>query len=73
MERRSAMNRAFWIILIPAIAVVAGYVVVLRTIGVGPSYGRVAMVLAAFVAVVVWVGRRGKKKAGAAEEQALPR
>ena len=67
------MNRAFWIILAPAIAVVSGYVVVLRAIGVGPGYGRVAMVLAAFVAVVVWVGRREKKKAGAAGERAAPR
>jgi uncharacterized membrane protein len=62
------MNRAFWIILIPAIAVVVGYVVVLRSIGVGPGYGRVAAVLAAFVAVVWWVGRRGKKKPEAAEK-----
>ena len=67
------MNRAFWIILIPAIAVVVGYVVVLRTIGVGPGYGRVAMVLAAFVAVVVWVGRREKKKAEATGKLALLR
>ena len=67
------MNRAFWIILIPAIAVVVGYVVVLRTIGVGPGYARVGAALAVFAAVVWWVGRRGKKKAGAAEEQALPR
>ena len=60
------MNRAYWIILIPAIAVVVGYSVVLRAIGVGPGYRRVAVVLAAFMAVVWWVGRRGKKKAEAA-------
>ena len=60
------MNRAFWIILIPAIAVVMGYVVVLRAIGVVPGYGRVAVALAVFVAVLCWVGRRGKKKAEAA-------
>jgi uncharacterized membrane protein len=60
------MNRAYWIILLPAIAVVVGYVVVLRAIGVGPGYGRVAVALAAFIAVVWWVGRRGKKKAEAA-------
>jgi len=59
------MNRAYWIILIPAIAVVVGYVVVLRAIGVGPGYGRVAVVLAAFMMLVWWVGRRGKKKAEA--------
>jgi uncharacterized membrane protein len=59
------MNRAFWIILIPAIAVVIGYVVVLRAIGVGPGYGRIAVVLAAFMAVIWWLGRRGKKKAEA--------
>ena len=62
------MNRAFWIILIPAIAVVIGYVVVLRSIGVVPGYGRVAVALAVFVAVVWWMGRRGKKKAATAEK-----
>ena len=60
------MNRAFWIILVPAIAVVTGYVVVLRAIGVGPGYGRIALVLAVFMAVIWWVWRRGKKKAEAA-------
>lgn len=67
------MNRAFWIILIPAIAVVVGYVVVLRTIGVGPGYARVGAALAVFAAVVWWVGRRGQRKAEAAGKQALPR
>ena len=67
------MNRAFWIIVIPAIAVVLGYVVELRTIGVGPGYARVGAALAVFVAVVSWVGRRGQKKAEAAGKQALPR
>ena len=60
------MNRAFWIILVPAIAVVIGYVVVLRAIGVGPGYARVAVVLAAFVAVVWWVGGWGKRRVEAA-------
>jgi uncharacterized membrane protein len=60
------MNRAFWIILIPAIAVVIGYLVVLRAIGVVPGYERAAVALAVFVAVVWWLGRRGKKKAAVA-------
>jgi uncharacterized membrane protein len=60
------MNRAFWIILIPATAVVIGYVVVLRAIGIVPGYRRVAVALAVFVALVWWVARRGKKKAAAA-------
>ena len=67
------MNRAFWIILVPAIAVVVGYVVVLRAIGAGPGYGRIAMVLAAFVAMVWWVGRRGKQKDKTAGKRAPQR
>ena len=40
------MNRALFIILIPALLVAAGYVIVLREMGFSPGYPRLIVVVA---------------------------
>ena len=56
------MNRAFLIILIPALLVAAGYVVVLRYMGIAPGYLRLIVVTILFFAVVYWLSRRSGRK-----------
>src|SRR6266704_1620316 len=52
------MNRAFLIIFIPAILVVTGYILVLRSMGLAPGYPRLVVALAVFLAAVYWLSRR---------------
>jgi len=56
------VNRAFAIILVPVLLVAAGYVVVLRAIGVTPGYGRLVAVAGVFCAGMWWLGRLPKRK-----------
>lgn len=58
------MNRALYIIFIPAIAVAVGYVIVFRQLGI--SLGHAWLVIAGmvvFLAAVLWLGRRRPGKA----------
>ena len=57
------MNRALWIIAVPAVLVAVGYLVVLGEIGVAPGYWRLLAAAAAFACAIWWLGRRNKKKA----------
>ena len=52
------MNRAFLIILIPALLVATGYVVVLRFMGIAPGYPRLVIALVIFFGAVYWLSRR---------------
>jgi uncharacterized membrane protein len=52
------MNRAFLIIFIPAILVVIGYILVLRSMGIAPGYLRLIILGAVFLAAVYWLSRR---------------
>jgi len=56
------MNRSFFIIMIPALLVAAGYVVVLRYMGIAPGYLRLIVVTILFFAVVYWLSRRSGRK-----------
>jgi len=56
------MNRAFLIMVIPALLVAAGYVVVLRYMGIAPGYLRLIVVTILFFAVVYWLSRRSGRK-----------
>jgi uncharacterized membrane protein len=56
------MNRAFFIIMIPALLVAAGYVVVLRTMGMAPGYARLAIAIAVFLGMIYWLSRRSGRK-----------
>jgi hypothetical protein len=52
------VNRAFLIIMIPALLVAAGYIVVLRTMGIAPGYPRLIFALIFFFGTIYWFSRR---------------
>jgi hypothetical protein len=57
------MNRAFFIIMIPALLVAVGYIIVLRYMGIAPGYPRLVMAVAVFFGVIYWLSRRSGRKA----------
>ena len=56
------MNRAFFIIMIPALLVAAGYVVVLRYMGIAPGYPRLIAAMMLFFGMIYWLSRRSGRK-----------
>ncbi len=56
------MNRAFLIIMIPALLVATGYIVVLRYMGIAPGYPRLVMAVVVFFGVIYWLSRRAGRK-----------
>jgi hypothetical protein len=56
------MNRAFLIIMIPALLVAVGYIVVLRYMGIAPGYPRLAMAMVLFFGMIYWLSRRAGRK-----------
>jgi hypothetical protein len=52
------MNRAFLIIMIPALLVAVGYIVVLRAMGIAPGYPRLAIAAVFFFGTIYWFSRR---------------
>jgi len=57
------MNKSLFIILIPALLVAAGYIVVLRLMGIPPGYPRLIGAMALFFGGIYWLARRSGKKA----------
>jgi hypothetical protein len=57
------MNRSILIILIPALLVAAGYIVVLRLMGIAPGYPRLAVAMVLFFGATHWLSRRSAKEA----------
>jgi hypothetical protein len=57
------MNRALWIIMIPALLVAAGYVIVLRQMGFAPGYPRLIVALALFFGTLYWLSRKSARRA----------
>lgn len=57
------MNRSILIILIPALIVAAGYVIVLRMMGLSPGYPRLIGAMVLFFGGIYWLSRRSGKKA----------
>ena len=57
------MNRSIYIILVPALLVAAGYVVVLRMMGLAPGYPRLIVAMVLFFGGIYWLSRRSAKKA----------
>jgi threonine/homoserine/homoserine lactone efflux protein len=57
------MNRSLSIILIPALLVAAGYIVVLRMMGIAPGYPRLIGAMVLFFGGIYWLSRRSGKKA----------
>jgi hypothetical protein len=62
------MNRAFFIIMIPAVLVLAGYIIVLRSIGIAPGYSRLIIALVLFLGAIYWFSRRSARKANPAKQ-----
>ena len=56
------MNRSLAIILVPAVLVAAGYIVVLRMMGVAPGYPRLLVAMVLFFGGIYWLSRRPAKK-----------
>jgi hypothetical protein len=56
------MNRTFFIIMIPALLVAAGYVIVLRYMGFAPGYPRLIIAMALFFGAIYWLSRRNARK-----------
>ncbi len=52
------MNRAFFIIFIPALLVAAGYILVLRYMGFAPGYPRLIIAMILFLGTIYWLARR---------------
>ena len=61
------MNRSILIIVIPAVLVAAGYIVVLRLMGITPGYPRMAVAMVLFFGAIYWLSRRAEKKAKTGE------
>ncbi len=57
------MNKAFLIIMVPALLVAAGYVVVLRLMGFPPGYPRLIVAMVFFFGGIYWLSKRSRKKA----------
>lgn len=57
------MNRAFFIIMIPALLVAAGYIVVLRYMGIAPGYPRLMVAMILFFGMIYRLSRRSRPKA----------
>ena len=56
------MNRAFFIIMIPALVVAAGYVVVLRYMGIASGFPRLIIATILFFGMMYWLSRRSWRK-----------
>jgi ABC-type spermidine/putrescine transport system permease subunit II len=57
------VNRSFFIIIVPALLVAAGYIVVLRTMGFAPGYTRLIIAMTLFFGAICWLSRRSKRNA----------
>ena len=56
------MNRAYLIILVPAVLVTLGYIFVLRHMGLAPGYTRLILLGGIFAAAIYWLAKRTAKK-----------
>jgi hypothetical protein len=57
------VNRSIYIILVPALLVAAGYIVVLRMMGLSPGYPRLIGAMILFFGGIYWLSKRSAKKA----------
>jgi hypothetical protein len=52
------MNSAFYIIFVPVLLVMLGYIVVFRSMGLSPGYPRLVIAGLVFAGALCWLGRR---------------
>jgi hypothetical protein len=62
-QKGGKMNRSILIILVPALLVAAGYIVVLKRMGVPPGYPRLAVAMILFFGGIYWLSKRSAGKA----------
>jgi uncharacterized membrane protein len=55
---RNQMNSAFYIIFVPVLLVMLGYIVVFRSMGLSPGYPRLVIAVLVFAGAFYWLGRR---------------
>lgn len=48
--------------MIPALLVAAGYIVVLRYMGIAPGYPRLIVAMTLFFGAIYWLSRRASRK-----------
>jgi hypothetical protein len=58
------MNRAFYIIFVPVLLVMIGYILVFRSMGLSPGYPRLVVAVLLCAGAILWVGRKVAGKAG---------
>jgi hypothetical protein len=63
LQAKVAMNKSIFIILVPALLVAAGYIVVLRLMGIPPGYPRLIGAMVLFFGGIYWLSKRSGKKA----------
>ena len=56
------MNRSLLIVLVPALLVAAGYIVILRMMGIAPGYPRLIIAMVLFFGGIYWLSRKSAKK-----------
>ncbi len=56
------MNRAFYIIFVPVLLVMLGYIAVFRAMGLSPGYPRLVVAVLLFAAAIWWIGRKVARK-----------
>ena len=61
--QNASMNRAFYIIFVPVLLVMLGYILVFRVMGLSPGYPRLAFVIIVFTAALWWLGTKAARKA----------
>ena len=57
------MNRALYLILIPALLVALGYIVVLRLMGIASGYPRLIIAMILFFGGIYWLSKRSGQRA----------
>ena len=62
-ETDEPMNRSFLIIMVPALLVAAGYIVVLRYMGIAPGYPRLVVAMILFFGMIYRLSRRSGRRA----------
>ena len=60
------MNSAFYIIFVPVLLVMLGYIVVFRSMGLSPGYPRLVIAVLVFAGALYWVGRKVAHKGSSA-------
>ena len=56
------MNRSIFIIFLPPLLIAAGYIIVLRMMGIPPGYPRLIGAMILFFGGIYWLSRRSAKK-----------